>query len=543
MTSDQATRPLSVPAGEGRDGQRSAYDVAIVGYGPVGQLMATLMARQGHSVVVFERHSQIYPMPRAVHFDHEVARILQSVGIRPDESDIIDPYDNWYEWRNAARETLLRVDWRGVGPSWWHTSNFFAQPDLEHELDLRARREPLVEVRRNCTVTGLAQDGAGVTLTVDDAAATEAEPATFRARYVVGCDGANSTVRRLLDMPVNDLGYFFDWLIVDMIPNEPVTFDPPAWQLCDPKRPTTIVPGGPGRRRWEFMALPGEDIGELNKAETAWRLLQPWGMTPDTATMERHTVYQFQAQWARQWRRGRVLIAGDAAHLMPPFAGQGMCAGLRDVFNLHWKLDLVLRGWNDALLDAYGSEREPHAKYFIDMSIELGRVICVPDEAAAAERDRQMKAALTDPTLEPPAPDPPRLGPGVLFAEDENAGLLSMQGRVEANGTQGLFDDLLGYGWLIITTQTAAELARAIPGEDLALLAELGARTVTIGSTAEADVRDTDGRYGEWFQRLGADVVIIRPDFYIFSATVVTELKGALRALREGVAPVSTTVR
>jgi 2-polyprenyl-6-methoxyphenol hydroxylase-like FAD-dependent oxidoreductase len=544
MKLDPTTQPISAPANEGQDRERSTYDVAIVGYGPVGQLLATLMARQGHSVVVLERHSQIYPMPRAVHFDHEVARILQSVGIRPDESDIIEPYDNWYEWRNAARETLLKVDWRGVGPSWWHTSNFFAQPDLEHELDLRARREPLVEVRRSCTVTGLAQDGDGVTLRVDDATApADAPSSTLRARYVVGCDGANSTVRRLLDMPVNDLGYFFDWLIVDMIPNEPVVFDPPAWQLCDPKRPTTIVPGGPGRRRWEFMALPGEDIGELNKAATAWRLLQPWGMTPDTATMERHTVYQFQAQWARQWRAGRVLIAGDAAHLMPPFAGQGMCAGLRDVFNLQWKLDLVLRGWNDALLDTYGSEREPHAKYFIDLSIELGRVICVPDEADAAERDRQMKAALTDPAIEPPVPDPPRLGPGVLSARDKNAGLLSMQGRVETNGTQGLFDDLLGYGWLIITTQTAAELARAVPAEDLALLEGLGARTVTIGSTAEADVRDTDGRYSEWFQQLGADVVIIRPDFYIFSATVVTELNGALRALREGIDPIPTAVR
>jgi len=509
----------------------TTYDVAIVGYGPVGQLLATLRGQRGYRVVVIERYADIYPMPRAVHFDHEIGRILQSVDIRADTNPIIEPYDNWYEWRNAERETLLKVDWRGVGPSWWHTSNFFAQPDLERELDARARRQPSVTVRRGMTAVAVEQDADGVTLTTAPMIGAEPQPGTVRARYLVGCDGANSTIRTLLGLPVTDLGFFFDWLILDMIPNEPMTFDPPAWQLCDPKRPTTIVPGGPGRRRWEFMALPGEDVNDLNKVETAWEFLKPWGLTLDNSVLERHTVYRFQAHWVDQWRSGRVLIAGDAAHLMPPFAGQGMGAGLRDVFNLVWKLDLVLRGAADEkLLDTYGPERSPHVRHFIDMSIELGRVICVPGLEEAAARDRELMAAIADPSLAPAPPPPPRLGPGLLAEDGPQAGLLSIQSRVNYRGEVGLFDDVVGRGWFVLTT-TTAELDLPPAAQDV--LDRLGARVLRIGAPGAAgvDVGDLDGRYELWFAELGTDTVIIRPDFYVYAATATAELAPTLDAL------------
>lgn len=509
----------------------STYDVAIVGFGPVGQLLATLLGRRGHRVVVIERYGAIYPMPRAVHFDHEVARILQAVDIRSDTDPIIEPYDNWYEWRNADHETLLKVDWRGVGPSWWHTSNFFAQPDLERALSTRAEDQPTVTVRRQLAAVGYDQDQTGITLTVQANGAVPNTPnESIRARYLIGCDGANSTIRSEMNTSITDLGFFFDWLILDMIPNEPMTFDPPAWQLCDPKRPTTIVPGGPGRRRWEFMALPGEDINDLNKAETAWAFLAPWGLTPDNAVLERHTVYRFEARWVDQWRDGRVLIAGDAAHLMPPFAGQGMCAGLRDVFNLDWKLDAVLRGiTGDELLDTYGPERAPHVKYFINMSIDLGRVICVPDQAAAAERDQQMKAALADACLAPPAPEPPRLGPGLFAPDDSQAGLLSIQARVAYGGRTGLFDDLLGRGWFVLTTAT--DLPTLSPA-NVDFLEQLTARVLRIGpSGSDADIADLDGRYAEWFEQLGVDTVVVRPDFYVYSATDMADLPSILDRL------------
>jgi 2-polyprenyl-6-methoxyphenol hydroxylase-like FAD-dependent oxidoreductase len=512
--------------------QTSDYDVAIVGYGPVGQLLAKLLGQGGHTVVAVERYADIYPMPRAVHFDDEVARILQAVGIRADENPIIEPYDDWYEWRNADRRTLLKVDWRGVGPSWWHTANFFAQPDLERELDARVREHANVTVRREVTAVALDQDDDGVTLSVRPSADGAHAVETIRARYVVGCDGANSTVRDLLGVGVADLGFFFDWLIVDMVPREPMAFDPPAWQLCDPARPTTIVPGGPGRRRWEFMALPGEDVRALNEAGKAWELLRPWGLTPDNAVMERHTVYRFQARWAECWRVGRALIAGDAAHLMPPFAGQGMCAGLRDAVNLAWKLDLVLRGLAaDAVLDTYGSERAPHVRHFIDLSIELGRVICVPGREEAAERDRHLLAVVEDPGLAPPPAPAPRIGAGVLAPGDPGAGLLSVQSRIAHQGAEGLFDDVLGHGWFVLTA----------PGTELALSAAarevvrtLGARVLRIappGSAASTDVTDLDGRYAAWFRELGAPVAIVRPDFYVYAAPDADSATRALELL------------
>lgn len=515
------------------------YDVAVVGYGPVGSLLSTLLGQHGYRVLVLERFPESYPLPRAVHLDHEVARILQSIDLRSDRDACLEPYDDLYVWRNAERKTLLDVDWRGVGPSWWHTSNFFSQPELEHAMDLRRQKQPTVTLLRGLVVTGVEQDDDGATVIArpmdPTAEAGGQEEQRFRAKFVVGADGANSAVRGSVGLPITDLGFFYDWLIVDMVPHEPMTFEPPAWQLCDPARPTTIVPGGPGRRRWEFMALPGENLAELNQAEKAWELLAPWGMTPENATLERHTVYRFQARWAEQWRKGRVLIAGDAAHLMPPFAGQGMCAGLRDAINLAWKLDLILAGRaDDGLLDTYGPERAPHVRHFIMFSMALGRVICVPDPEAAAERDREMMAAIEDPSLAPPPADPPRLGgPGIL-TDDSAAGLLSIQSRVSHQGREGLFDDLLGYGWFVLSRRPLPQLST----DAQEVLDRLRGRILVVdGPGATADVLDLEGRYQAWFEELEAEVVIVRPDFYIYATLRgVDEIETSLSALA-GIVP------
>ena len=260
-----------------------------------------------------------------------------------------------YEFQNAERRPLVRFGRIGSGLSGWPQSSMFSQPELEALLFSRVGELAAIEVRRGVHVTGIEDDGTALTVLGNHVAAepdgaggvrlqTTTAAAPVRARYVVGCDGANSTVRNLLGLDMTDRAFFYDWLIVDVIFAEPRTFDPLNVQICDPARPTTCVSGGPGRRRWEFMALPGESVQQLNDEATAWRLLEPWGATPENARLERHAVYRFQARWVQEWRRGRVLLAGDAAHQTPPFAGQGMCSGFRDAANLAWKLDLVLGG-------------------------------------------------------------------------------------------------------------------------------------------------------------------------------------------------------
>ncbi|MGW5641105.1 bifunctional 3-(3-hydroxy-phenyl)propionate/3-hydroxycinnamic acid hydroxylase MhpA, partial [Streptomyces sp. NPDC003832] len=370
------------------------HDVAIVGFGPVGQTLALLLGRAGHDVIALERWPSPYALPRAVHFDHEIGRILQSAGVAREVRAVTDAVPDSYEWRSATGEPLVRIDWSGHGISGWPTASFFSQPQLEGVLAEAAERLPTVTVRRDCEVTDLELGAEHVVLTTGrgDGAGQ------VRARYVIGADGANSFVRSGMATSVTDLGFFYDWLIVDVLPHDQAEWSPMNWQLCDPERPTTIVSGGPGRRRWEFMRLPDESVEDLNSEDAAWRLLGPWGRTPENTTIERHTVYTFQARWVDRWREDRLILAGDAAHQMPPFAGQGMCSGLRDAANLAWKLDLVLGGHADpALLDTYTSERSEHVQHAIGMSMALGQVICVLDPDAAAARDARMIAAGADP--------------------------------------------------------------------------------------------------------------------------------------------------
>jgi 2-polyprenyl-6-methoxyphenol hydroxylase-like FAD-dependent oxidoreductase len=537
VTPDHAAPPGPVPGPDygspaGDTGASLTADVAVVGYGPVGRLLALLLGRLGRRVVVVERQQQAYPLPRAVHFDDEVGRILQSVGLAPDSlPDVVGPYDDLYEWRAADLEPLLRLDWRGLGPSGWHVSNFFHQPLLEAALDAKVQALDTVQVLRGWRAVSHTEHADTVTI---DLRSAGDDSLSVTARYVVGADGANSLVRSWIGSTVTNLGYFHDWLVVDLLPRADAGrqhFSPPAWQLCDPARPTTLVPGGPGRRRFEFMRLPAETVDELNAEPTAWRLLAPWGIEPGNSTLERHTVYTFQALWCEKWRRGRLLLAGDSAHLMPPFAGQGMCSGLRDAANLAWKLDLVLDGRaDDAVLDSYGHERAEHVRHFIEASMQLGGIICLPDPVAAAERDQAMKADLTAGVQPPPRPLP-RLGAG-LYREDAGGGLLSIQASVDGDTERGLLDDVVGPGGLLLLADP--ELRAQLRHEDLAMLSDLGWQVVALAAgPGDGQVVDTTGAYAAWLATLEAVAVLIRPDHYLYGcAADAADLAAMLDHLR-----------
>ena len=478
-------------------------DVAIVGAGPVGQVLAILLGQSGRRVVIVDRFAEPYALPRAAHFDHEVARILQACGIGDGIPGITEPA-NRYEWRNGEGVTLLRLGGDGHSDSAWPGALMFHQPSLEALLLARMDELATVDLRRGVDITGLVDDGDRVTL-------TSAGGDTIRARWVVGCDGANSTIRRLIDAPVHDLGYFFDWLIVDVLLHEPRVFDPVNLQVCDPARPTTAVSGGPGRRRWEFMRLPDETIDDLTADGRVWDLLAPWDVRPDNATVERSTVYTFNARHVERWRSGRVLLAGDAAHLMPPFAGQGMCSGIRDAANLAWKLDLVHTGRApESLLDVYQLERLPGVSAMIDLSVQLGRVICVPDPAEAAARDAAMAPLVGD---EPIAmSSPPGPAAGIVHPSAPTAGRLAPQSWVG----ERRFDDVHGLGWRLLTVDDPAGLDTVVAPGVLDWFASIGGAVHGLGD----DTNDSDGTARRWFAHHGVAWALQRPDIVLYGASV-----------------------
>lgn len=504
-------------------------DVVIVGAGPVGLFTALLLGKRGHSVSVFEKWPTFYPLPRACSIDHEVIRLLQDAGLAEEFGPLLDPIigpDKTYEFLNRTGETLLQIDWNRPGASGWAQMNMFYQPDLERMLVRHLEDLPNVTVRRGWELTSLEQQDQEVLLRFRSSGVGPDEQQTeARGRFVVGADGARSTVRQQLGVEQTDLGFAYDWLVVDVIPHEERVWKPYVVQHCNPDRPTTLVGSGPGRRRWEFMRLPGESIDELNTTEKAWELLARYDITPSSATLERHAVYTFRGAWAHEWLVGRVLLAGDAAHLMPPFLGQGLCAGMRDAIALAWRLSMILA--EDApisLLDSYGPERSEHVHEIILQAVEIGRVICMLDPDEVAARDEQMKAAIKDPTRALKPPPEPRLGRSGLFtAHDQNAGYLSKQGRVRHAGREGLFDDVVGSGWqLLMRGKPALDDDRS---ELQNALGRLGVVQATFGSGG--DTVDIDGTYASWFARLGADAVLVRPDLYVFGSSSLDEA-GAL---------------
>lgn len=495
-------------------------DIAIVGAGPVGIVLALLLGRAGKDVVLIDRWAEVYDRPRAVTMDAEVARILAQLGIDCDHDPAFENHKELYYWKNADLKDLQIVDWESLAPSGWHVTYWFNQPELEARLLRMLDTLPSVTVMRGWTATDLIQDPSGVDLRMHDTA-TGLKRFDIRAQFLVGADGANSFTRGALALPTVDKGYFFDWLILDMIPKGDYKVEPAQWQLCDPKRPTTIVPGGPGRRRWEFMVLPGEDKADLAKPESAWRLLEPWGLTPDTAVLERSAVYQFQARFAENWISGRCMIAGDAAHLMPPFAGEGMCAGLRDAVGLGWRLPAILDGTLtiDAL-ESYETERKPHAEHYIEFSQDLGKIICIADPAEAAKRDAKMIADLEARNYEPITGDLVKLGPGAWCEETSGAGELSRQGVVLFDGREDRFDQAVGTGWMILALDAPSEAL--LNDRQARIFTRLEGRIVSVGPSGSGrDVTTCDTTYADWSAETGARYVVLRPDMYV-AATAQT---------------------
>lgn len=480
-------------------------DVAIVGAGPVGSSLAALLADAGLSVCVFERDTDVYPLPRAAHLDAETLRTLRQIGAWSDEPDW-SIVNEGMDFLTADKQLLIRMTATLDADHTAPPSNLFHQPSLDRLL--RARATTLgATLLVGHDVVAIDETDHGALVTARNLAG---ESVSVEAAWVIGCCGARSFTRRFLGTGQIDLDFDEPWLVVDVLLNQP---DPDAprrtLQVCDPARPHTIVPMPGRRRRFEFMLLPGEDPEAIDRPEVIAELMAPY-LATDRATVERSAVYTFHGLIANEWRRGRVLLAGDSAHQMPPFLGQGMCSGIRDALNLSWKLAAVVKGADESLLDSYQPERSPHVQAIVESAVGFGRVICTLDAQEAAGRDAMLLAArANDPTDRGGAPMP-RLTGSPLVTDD--GGYVVSDGRV---GT-AILDDVLDGRWCIVARDdsavTAAEqmLIESLGG--LVLVAEPGTVTARILDHAVADV------------------VVVRPDRIVLGhgATALETLRSAV---------------
>ena len=476
------------------DSTRSCeHDVAVVGLGPTGATLANLLALEGMKVLVLERDADIFALPRAVHFDAECMRVFQTIGL----SDALLPnlfVGPGMKFVNADGKLL--IDWQrptGIGPLGWCASYKFHQPDLERALRARLAEQANVEVRLRHEAFALEEMADGVSIRFEDTNCGKLRHTT--ARYVVGCDGARSIVRRFMGTELDDLKSHERWVVVDVLlkTSRPDLGDY-SIQYCDPRGPGTYTRGPGNRRRWEIMVMPGDDTSRLQSPEWLWDKLSRW-ITPDNATIERSAVYTFHSVVAKGWRNGRLLLAGDAAHQTPPFMGQGMAAGIRDASNLAWKLSTVICGdAEDDLLDTYEAERSPHVREFIETAVELGAVIQSRPSGQAPSDDEATSAIRNFVTPQP------KLGEGAhLGRQDPLAGSISPQPRL-SDGR--LLDDCVGYRYaLLVTPETRQEHPEL---DDLSALADV------------VVVDDDVPLIREWLSEVGAAAILVRPDRYIY---------------------------
>ncbi len=493
-------------------------DVLIAGFGPTGETLAAFLGLYGVRAIAIDKEREIYLQPRAAHFDHEIMRVWQRLGI----AEQVLPSTRAmkaYEFRSADGQILMRFKQEGVTtPSGWAPSYMFHQPALEEALRTRVAEFSTIDVRLGVSLAAIeANDASGVIARIKDDSGIETR---VRTRFLVGADGGGSVVRRAIDGELDDYGFDEPWLVIDTVVDDEEGLPPYGLQLCDPKRPTTVMPMAPMRRRWEFMLLPDENADVMLDDARIEKLLRPW-VRPGQARVVRKAVYRFHGLVAKSWRKESVLLAGDAAHQMPPFLGQGMCSGIRDVDNLAWRLACVLRGEaTPALLDSYQQEREPHVRAIIETAIFMGRVVCALDEAAAVERDQGMLAGrgARGNADDPPPPDLGGLKAGCLI-EGPRTGELFPQAMqaCTSSGICGRLDDLLGPGFWLIARDGDARDTIDWP-------------TTVKRIILDRDVSDESGRLNAWLEETGAPAVLVRPDRYVFGAGDPKTLSAALRA-------------
>jgi len=530
------------------------YDVAVVGLGPTGLSLAHLLGRRGLSVLVLEREPEFYGNARAVYTDDEALRVFQTAGVADEIHEDMN-VDSTVQWVREDGSVLVQFR-TSARPLWWPVTNFLYQPYLETKLESLLGRYPAVEVLRGREVVDFAQDADGVTVT--HAASTGSgygrhentvDPSTsqtVRASYLVGADGGRSVIRTQLGIEMSGKSYPERWLVVDLAAKDGVDafrhlpyFD----FVCDPNMPVVSCPQPGGHHRFEFALTDSDDKSHFESDQTVAALIGRY-VDVDEVEVKRQLVYTFNAVTADRWREGRILLAGDAAHMTPQFIGQGMNAGVRDADNLSWKLEAILHHRaHPAILDSYETERKPHAKAMIALSVFNKGLVSIKHPAKAKARDAALRISLHVPGL---GAWVRRAGmkPKPCFKKGAYLGLprglrgvegtLSPQPVVRRyDGRPVRFDDAVGIGWTVIGVEVDP---REALGSDLATWQQVEATFATVfapgtrpqGTVGDGrrraglvDLEDTTGELTAWLRKAGirrGELVVLRPDKFVFGA-------------------------
>jgi 3-(3-hydroxy-phenyl)propionate hydroxylase len=495
------------------------WDIVIIGLGPVGATLTNLLNSYGVRCLAVDASSEVYDLPRAIGLDQEALRAFQQIGIIDQISKFVDEYKS-SEYRTKSGEIIRKF----LSPPpphhlGWPPYATFVQPEIEVALRENIENQPNIEL------TSYKKEN---TLKFKDTNTDQI--IQFKSRFVIGCDGGNSFVRKKLGIQFDDLGFDQSWLVLDLVVADTSLLPNVNIQYCDPARPHTYIVG-PGKiRRWEFMLLPGETPAEVTKPEKIWSLLEPW-ITQAEAKIWRTATYRFHALIAQRWRQNNVILAGDACHMTPPFLAQGMVQGIKDAINLSWKLAAVIKGAPDSIIDSYEQERSPLVREIISITKELGLIICETDIEKTILRDEAMLQKMRSGSGETIRQDlfpPLSASDFILHSIGKGTGKPSPQPEIKTNSGWQLLDEITGHRFHILATPEFS-ISETLHKSEIPIY--------VIGKNSSF-YRERDHIFSDWMKSNQACAALIRPDHQVMATfceskeieDIILHLKNSLRA-------------